>query len=74
MKNKTLIFCPVFNEMHHLPQLLKRIESSNYDGDFYFIDSGSNDGSSEFIKNSGLNYISFRFQKILMANSSLTCW
>ncbi len=57
MKNKTLIFCPVFNEMHHLPQLLKRIESSNYDGDFYFIDSGSNDGSSEFIKNSGLNYI-----------------
>lgn len=58
MKNKILIFCPVFNEIQHLPKLLKRINASDYKGDFYFIDSGSSDGSSEFIKNSGHHYIS----------------
>lgn len=57
MKNKTLIFCPVFNEIHHLPNLLERIKLANYDGDFYFIDSGSSDGSSELIENSGYKFI-----------------
>jgi len=58
MENKILIFCPVFNEIQHLPKLLERINASEYIGDFYFIDSGSTDGSSEFIKNSGHHYIS----------------
>ena len=58
MENKILIFCPVFNEIQHLPKLLERINTSEYRGDFYFIDSGSTDGSSEFIKNSGHHYIS----------------
>tara|TARA_B100001173_G_C15938855_1_gene526154 strand:+ start:282 stop:1016 length:735 start_codon:yes stop_codon:yes gene_type:complete len=60
MKNKTLIFCPVFNEIHHLPNLLERIKLANYDGDFYFIDSGSSDGSSELIENSGFKYIKLK--------------
>ncbi len=60
MKNKILIFCPVFNEIHHLPRLLERVKLANFDGDFYFIDSGSDDGSSEFIANSGFKYISIQ--------------
>ena len=58
MENKVLISSTVFNEIQHLPKLLERIDAAEYRGDFYFIDSGSSDGSSEFIKNSGHYYIS----------------
>lgn len=57
MENKTLIFCPVFNEVHHLPNLLERLNNAEINGDFYFIDSGSNDGSTEMIKKSGYQYL-----------------
>ena len=70
MENKVLIFCPVFNEIQHLPKLLERINESDYRGNFYFIDSGSTDGSSEFIENSGHNFISL--EKNLVDNPKKT--
>lgn len=57
MSNKVLVFCPVFNELHHLELLIKNVKSARFNGDFYFFDSGSNDGSSEIIKKSGFQYI-----------------
>lgn len=57
MENKTLIFCPVYNEVHHLPKLIEELNNTEISGDFYFIDSGSNDGSTELIKNSKYQYL-----------------
>ena len=53
-----LIFCPVYNEVHHLKELIEEIKSTEFLGDFLFINSGSTDNSESLIENSGLNYIS----------------
>ena len=69
MEYKSLIFCPVFNEAHHLPQLLERLNNTQINGDFYFIDSGSDDGSTEIIKKSGYKYL--RLEKNLGVGYSI---
>jgi len=53
-----LVVCPVFNEAHHIENLIAEINSENFIGDFLFINSGSKDRSLEIISESGLNFIS----------------
>ena len=55
-----LVVCPVFNEAHHLENLIEEIKSADFYGKFLFINSGSTDSSLELIKQSGLNYINLK--------------
>ncbi len=57
-KSEILVFCPVFNEAHHLEGLISEIKNTDIYGDFLFINSGSTDNSLKLIKESGLNFIS----------------
>ena len=54
--NEILTVCPVFNESHHLENLIKEITNTEFLGDFLFINSGSTDDSEKLIKESGLQY------------------
>ncbi len=55
-----LVFCPVYNEAHHLKDLINEIKSTKFLGDFLFINSGSADDSEKLIQNSGLNYLNLK--------------
>jgi len=55
-EKEILTVCPVFNESHHLENLIDEIKNTEFLGDFLFINSGSTDNSEDLIKKSGLNY------------------
>lgn len=59
-KSDVLIFCPVYNEAHHLKNLIEEIKEADFFGEFIFINSGSTDSSLELIKQSNLNYINLK--------------
>ncbi len=58
MSSKSLVICPVFNEAHHLEDLISEFKQTKFSGDLLFVNSGSEDSSSFIIKNSGYMYIS----------------
>ena len=59
-ESQVLIFCPVFNEAHHLEGLISELKNCSFFGDFIFINSGSTDDSLEIIKKSNFKYISLK--------------
>ena len=59
-KSEVLIFCPVFNEAHHLEGLINELKNTYFFGDFLFINSGSTDESLEILKKSNFNFISLK--------------
>ena len=58
MSSKSLVICPVFNESHHLENLINEFKQTKFSGDLLFVNSGSEDNSLFIIKNSGYRYIS----------------
>ncbi len=58
MSLKSLVICPVFNEAHHLEDLISEFKQTKFSGDLLFVNSGSEDSSLFIIKNSGYMYIS----------------
>ena len=58
MSSKSLVVCPVFNEAHHLENLINEFKQTKFSGDLLFVNSGSEDNSLFIIKNSGYRYIS----------------
>jgi len=48
MKSDSLIICPVYNEETYIKDFYYRLRS-NYEGDVFFVDDGSTDGSRAFL-------------------------
>lgn len=56
----SICIVPIYNEIDQLQNLINKIieiSKNNQDVDFLLVDNGSNDGSSEIIKNSNLKHI-----------------
>ena len=58
MIKRTMVFVPVFNQVHELPIVLGEIQESRLtDVDFLLINNGSSDGSEDIVRRSGHRYI-----------------
>lgn len=54
---KSLCVMPVYNQARELPALLSKCSQAMEADEFIIVDNGSNDGSTELIRDSGFEYI-----------------